>query len=263
MNDASVIPLFSTSASRSQGGIFTVEKAGEMIKTKRTRGPVSLCDLAKRDKLTRIHLVESNWINMMSAYKNLKEVGCKLHFGLKLLVCENMADKSEESFKTESNVIVWLAGDGSTDYQRLCKLFTIAANDGFYHVPRIDWKTLCAGWGDDLLLSLPFYSSFLAKNTLTFSSIVPQLPAAPLVLREVGQQLPFDSLLDDAVDRYADNTGVEVQNVKSIYYLDRKDVKAWLNWRCILTRGATWDVPNIDHCSSREFCYESYRELTT
>ncbi len=258
----SVTPLFSTSASRSQGGIFTVEKAGETAKAKRTRGPVSLCDLAKRDKLTHLHLVESNWVNFMNAHKNLKEVGCNLSFGLKLVVCEDIADKSEASFKTESNVVIWLAGDGSTDYQRLIKLFTIAANDGFYHVPRIDWKTLCIGWGDDLLLSLPFYSSFLAKNTLTFASIVPQLPAMPLVMREVGQNLAVDSLLDDAVDVYVEKTGAEVQSVKSLYYLNRTDAKAWLNWRCILTRGASFDVPNLDGCTSREFSYESWKELT-
>jgi DNA polymerase III alpha subunit len=255
-----ITPLFSTAASRTQGGVFTVEKAGETKKAKRTRGPVSLCDLVKAEKLTHIQLVEANLINFMNAYKNLKEVGCNLSFGLKLTVCESMTDKSEASLKTESNVVVWMAGDGSTDYQRLIKLFTVAANDGFYHIPRIDWKTLCALWGDDLLLSLPFYSSFLAKNTLTFSCIVPELPTTPLVLREVDQQLPVDDLIDAAIERYTKTVAAEVQLVKSLYYMKRNDAKAWQNWRCILKR-TSFDKPNLDGCCSREFAYEAYKEL--
>lgn len=256
-----IIPLFSTSASRSEGGIFTVEKAGEAAKQKRTRGPVSLCDLAKAEGLKKLYLVESNFISFFQAQKNLKAADCQLVFGLKMVICENIADKSEASLKTESKVIIWMAGDGSTDYQRLINLYTVAATDGFYYVPRLDWKTLCAGWGSDLILSLPFYSSFLAKNTLTFSTIVPEVPAGvtPLVLREVGQNLPVDGLINAAVDRYVASTGAQIQDVKSVYYRNRVDSKAWQVWRCILRR-TTYDKPN-DDATSQEFCWEAWKEL--
>jgi DNA polymerase III alpha subunit len=256
-----IIPLFSTSASRKQGGIFTVDKAGELAKQKRTKGPVSLCDLAVAEKLDHIHLVDSNFVSFFNASKNLKAVKCQLSFGLKLTICENMADKSEASIKTESNVIIWMAGDGDADYRALIAIFTKAATDGFYYVPRLDWPTLCAMWHSDLRLSLPFYSSFLARNTLTFCSIVPKLPVEkPIVLREIRQQLPFDFLLDDAVNRYAETTGAEVQPVKSIYYRTRTDAKPWMIWRCALGH-STWDKPELEFCCSREFCWSAYREL--
>jgi DNA polymerase III alpha subunit len=261
-DNSDIVPLFSTGASLKQGGIWTVEKAGAAKKAGRKHGPVSLCDLAKQEGLTQLHIVDDRFANMFAAQKALKETGCALVFGLKVTVCDDMADKSEASLRNESKVVIWMAGDGSADYQALINLYTLAAQQGFYYVPRLDWKTLKAQWHDSLLLSLPFYSSFLARNTLTFASIVPDLPAAPLVLREVAQELPFDTLIDDAVARYVQATGSEVQRVKSVYYRRREDAKAFMVWRCILNRGATWDKPNQDWMWSREFAWDAYRELT-
>ncbi len=253
-----ILPLFHSAGSLKQGGIFTVEKAGALAKLGKKRGPVSLCDLAKQEKLTQLHLVEDRMVNFMTAYKNLKEVGCQLVFGWKVVVCEDIAVKDEASFKTESKVIVWMNGDGSTDYQALLSLVSKASQDGFYYVPRLDWKTLKALWHPDLLLSLPFYSSFLARNTLTFASIVPDLPARPIVTVEENE-LPFDPLLKEAATRYAAANGLAPQPTKSIYYRDRAQAKGWQIWRAILDR-QSFDKPNMDGCCSREFSYESWKE---
>lgn len=258
-----IIPLFSTSASLKQGSIFTVEKAGTMEKAGRTKAPISLCDLAKAEGLSRLHLVESNFVSFMTAYKNLKEVGCDLSFGLKLVVCADMADKSDASTKTESKIVVFMR-DGSA-YKPLIQLYSRAATEGFYYVPRIDWRTLCALWHPSLLLALPFYSSFLAQNTTTFSSIVPQLPQAEhLVFREVGQDLPMDPLIAAAVDTYLKETpGATEQRVKSVYCATRAHCKPFMVWKCILNRhrGSTWDKPNLDQFTSREFCWQGFKEL--
>ena len=255
-----IIPLFTTSSSLKEGGIFTVEKAGAATKAGKKHGPISLCDLAKEEGLKQMHLVCDRWSDMMQAEKNLRAVGCQLVFGLKLVVCADMADKSEASFKTESKVVIWMNGEGAADYTALINLYTKAAQDGFYYIPRLDWKTLKAGWDDSLILSLPFYSSFLARNTLTFASIVPDMPVAqPLLLQEVGQELPIDSLIQDSVDRWVATNGGAVQRVKSIYYKEREGAKPWQVWRATLNR-ASWDKPQDGACS-REFSYESYREM--
>lgn len=259
MNSA-IIPLFSSSASLKQGGIFTVEKAGSAAKAGKKRGPVSLCDLAKQESLKKLHLVESNMVNFMSGYKNLKEVGCDLVFGLKVVVCEDVANKSETSFKTESKVIIFLKN--SAGYKNLIGLYSKAAQDGFYYVPRLDWKTICANWSDDLIIALPFYSSFLAVNTLTFSSIVPTLPAKPVLLSEMNKKLPFDGLLGDSVVRYAAANSAVLQPCHSIYYKNREDSKKWMIWSTILRR-TTYDKPNMDFCCSREFCWQAFKEATT
>jgi len=254
-----VIPIFSTAASLKQGGIFTVEKAGSLAKSGHKRGPVSLCDLAKEEGFKRLYLVDDRMVNMPTAFKNLKDVGCDLIFGLKLVVCERMADKNEASLKTESKVIVWMAGDGGEDYRALIKLATVAAQEGFYYVPRIDWDGLNRLWHKDFLLALPFYSSFLAQNTLTFATIVPRLPAVPICLREIGQEVATDQLINPAIDGYlAANPGTE-QRVKSIYYARREDAKRFQLWRAALGR-KSWDKPN-DSMTSREFCLTAWKEL--
>lgn len=254
-----VTPLFSSSASLKEGGVFTLEKASDIEKAKRRYGPVSLCVLAKEEKLAQVTLVESNFVNFMNAAKNLPEVGAQFRFGLKVTVCDDMMQKTEESLKTESKVVLFMRN--SAAYKPLIKLFTRSSTEGFYYAPRLDWKALKAGWSDDLILALPFYSSFLAKNTLTFASIVPALPAQPLLLREVAQELPFDGLLDEAVERYRAQSGCEVEQVKSIYYRRRDDSKKWQVWRAILNRGASWDKPQMDHCASREFSWEAFKEI--
>lgn len=260
MSDPAVIPLFSVSSSLKQGGIFTTEKAGAARDAGRVRGPVSLCDLAKEEGLKRMHLVASNWADFMTGYKNLAKVGCDLAFGLKLVICDDISDKTEPSFKNESKVVLFMKGDKA--YHTLINIYTKAATDGFYWVPRLDWKTLRYMWSDELILGLPFYSSFLARNTMTFAAITPDLPAPPLLLREMGQEMPFDDLLGDSVDRYAAATGAQVQSVKSIYYKRRENARAWQVWQCVLNRSA-FDNPGIEHLCSREFCWTSYKELTT
>ncbi len=256
-----IVPLFSTAASLKNGGIFTAEKAEAAEKAGRHHGPVSLCDLAIEEGLKQIHVVDDRFANFFALQKNLKDIGCQLCFGLRVAVCDDMADKSEASLKTQSNVVIWMNGDGSNDYETLIGLYTVAAQEGFYYVPRLDWKMLCGAWEDDLILSLPFYSSFLARNTLTFASIVPQLPVEkPWVLREVDQQVATDFLIDEAITRYVETTGAPVHLVKSIYYRSRADAKAFQVWRAILGH-ATFDKPN-DGFTSREFCWEAYQELT-
>lgn len=255
------IPLFHTSASLKQGGIFTVEEAGAAAKAGRVRGPVSLCDLAKDEGLKRMTVVASNWADFMMGFKNLKKVGCDLSFGLKLVICEDMATKDEPSCKTESKVVLFMRSDKA--YHTLINLYTKAATDGFYYVPRLDWKTLRYMWSDELILGLPFYSSFLAKNTMTFATITPDLPAKPTIMIEEGQQMPFDDILLSAAMGYHKACPSDVERVKSIYYKRREDARSFLIWRAILERGSTYDVPRMDHMCSREFSYESFKELST
>ncbi len=251
-----IIPLFSTSASTKQGGIFTLEKPNSNVTRK--FAPISLVNLAKEEKLKEITLVESNFINFMVAHKNLSEIDCQFKFGLKLVVCEDINNKSEDSFKTESKVVVFLKSDKG--YKNLIKIFTKAATDGFYYIPRIDWKNLKELFSENLILALPYYSSFLARNTLTFSSIAPDLPTAPIILKEINQEIPFDYILDEVIDKYSKSNNYKIENVKSIYYKNRIDAKKFLIWRCILER-KIWDKPNMDSMCSREFSWEAYKEL--
>lgn len=256
---SNIVPLFSTSASRKNGGIFVIDKADSASKSKHLYGPVNLVDLTKEEKLSQITLVESNFINFLMAQKYFNEINCQFRFGLKLVVCNNINDKSEESFKSESKIIIFLKDDKA--YKNLINIYTKAATDGFYYIPRIDWKYLNDNWTDDLIMALPFYSSFLAKNLLTFSSIIPIIPTGQLLLlKEIDQELPFDDLINEGVDNYAKSNNYEIENVKSIYYKNKNDANKFLIYRCILER-TTWDAPNMDAMCSQNFSWEAYKEL--
>ena len=110
------------------------------------------------------------------------------------------------------------------------------------------------------MLGLPFFSSFLARNTLSFNRVVPDLPAQPWVFREVNSELPFARLIDSAIDRYAKDNPCQIVPSKTIYYRNRRDIEPYVVLRAIGNR-SSFDSPGADHLSSDAFSLESYLEL--
>jgi len=182
----------------------------------------------------------------------------QLIFGLKLCVCADMNDKSDESLKTESNVIIFVRS--SAGYNDLIRISNRAWTDGFYYKGRADWALLKTFWTENLGLALPYFSSCLAKNSLTFSSIVPDFPVRPTLFREIDSGLPFAPILDAAVDKFAGEQGLEVQPVKSIYYSAPEDFEAYQVFRAIHNR-AEFAAPNVNHLCSDQFSFQAYQKL--
>lgn len=116
------------------------------------------------------------------------------------------------------------------------------------------------------MIGLPYFSSFVAKNTTTFNTVVPRLPAelrgGIQVLREIDSQLPFAGLLDAAVDRYvAAEPRASVVPCKTIYYRDgATDFEPYMVLRALGQR-ATFDAPEVPHLSSPEFSFTSWKRL--
>ena len=78
--------------------------------------------------------------------------------------------------------------------------------------------------------------------------------------------LPFDYILGGLINNYCSENGFKTQKVKSIYYEKREDFEAYQTYKCICSRGfstkaKSLDSPNLDHCASPEFCFESYLEF--
>ncbi|MBC8395057.1 MAG: PHP domain-containing protein, partial [Bacteroidetes bacterium] len=145
-------------------------------------------------------------------------------------------------------------------YKRLIKISTKAAREGFYYVPRIDFKNLESLWSDeDLILCAPFYDSFLYKNTLENSICAPEFTFTKPTLFLEDNNVPFDEVLKNKVLSYAEVNSFDTQQVKSIFYENKDDFKAYLTFRCINNR-STLNKPNLDHMCSDEFCFESWRE---
>lgn len=253
----SVLPIFSSHYSYGSS-ILTLEEAG-----KTTAGnPVSICDIAKSNSLKQVVLVEDHIDGFIEAYKNLNKVGAQLVYGVKLCVCDDMSVKDEASLRNESNVVIFIRN--SQGYNDLIKLWNRAWTDGFYYQGRIDWKTIKQFWTPNLAMAIPFFSGFIARNTLTLASIVPDFPVPTkelFLLHEVGSGLPFVSLIEEGVNQFVANSGAHIQDVKSIYYEKASDFPAYVTFRAIHNR-AQFSAPRVDHLCSDKFSWEAYKELT-
>lgn len=248
----SAIPLFKSHYSLGKS-VLTLAKAG----SSETDEPSSIIDIAKKLKLDKIYLVDDSISGFLEAYKSCEDSKISLRFGLRLTVCDDIDNKTAESREKEHKIIVFIKN--TEGYQDLIKISTIASTNGFYYYPRIDCKTLKALWNNNnLLLCVPFYDSYVFKNNLTYSICVPDFTFCEPVYFVEDNNLPFDGVLKKKVEETAINKTLIIKS-QSIYYENKEDFLAYLTFRCISER-TTLSKPNLEHCSSNEFCAESFKE---
>lgn len=250
-----IIPLFKSHYSIGKS-ILTLEKVGSSKKT----GPRSILDICKENEIKSLTLVEDNFSSFLEAYINCKEVGINLVFGIKIGICTDMDDKSEESLNKTSKYILF--AKNPSGYKKLIKLYSTASTEGFYYKPRIDFKNIKKNWSDkDLLLAIPFYDSFLFENHLSTGQCVPEFGGIKPVFFTEESDLPFDDLLKSRVEDYA-REKYEVIKTRSIYYEKKEDFLPYLTFRCIQNRSLL-DKPEISHFCSDRFCFEDFLESTS
>ena len=243
-----MIPLFKSHYSLGRS-ILTLEDKNE-----KDDYPDSIIQICKENKMKELYLVEDNMSSFLEAYSNCRKNNIKLNYGLRISVTESMTDKSEES-KTKSSKII-LFFKNKKGYQQLTKLYSIAAKEGFYYEPRLDYETISKNWTDDLILCIPFYDSFIFNNTLKNSLCIPQFDFTKPIFFIEDNDLPFDSLVKQKALSFAENNNLKIYKTQSVFYKERKDFKAYLTFRCINNRSVL-NKPNLDHMSSNEFCFES------
>jgi DNA polymerase-3 subunit alpha len=245
------IPLFKSHYSIGRS-ILTLENDNEM-----KNGPDSIIDICLENNLSKLCLVEDNMSGFLQAYINCKDKGIDLVFGLRLRITDDCKDKSPDSLSKTCKYIIF--AKNSAGYKRLIKIYSHAAKEGFYYFPRTDFSSLKKFWNnEDLLFCVPFYDSFIFRNTLEYSSCVPKLDSLNPTFFVEDNKLPFDDLILKRVKTFTKNE-YPIQKTKSIYYRNKKDFKSYLTFKCINNR-TTLDRPNFDHMGSDEFCFESWKE---
>ena len=246
-----ILPLFSSHFSLGKSTL-NLEKPEKIDDNK----PISIFSIAKDEKLSDIYLVENNFSGFIQAYKTAKENNINLKFGLKLVICNDLNDKSEASFKSESKVIIWMKN--SAGYSDLIKIYSRAATDGFYYLQRLDWKHLNSMFTDNLLLSIPPYSSFLHNNLLKGHECVPDFGKIKPNIMISRMSLPFDSLLEESHKNYAKNNNLNLLEVHPVYFYSQKQLDSYLTFKAIHKRGQ-FSAPKLDGHGSDEFCWENYK----
>ena len=243
-----MIPLFKSHYSLGRS-ILTLEDKDE-----KDDYPDSIIQICKENKMKELYLVEDNMSSFLEAYSNCRKNNIKLNYGLRISVTESISDKSEES-KTKSSKII-LFFKNKKGYHQLTKLYSIAAKEGFYYEPRLDYETISKNWTDDLILCIPFYDSFIFNNTLKNSLCIPQFDFTKPIFFIEDNDLPFDALVKQKALSFAKKNNLKIYKAQSVFYKERKDFKAYLTFRCINNRSVL-NKPNLDHMSSNEFCFES------
>ena len=247
-----VLPLFKSHYSLGRS-ILTLEN-GESSPDESD----SIFDICEENELKTVMIADHNMSGFLQAYQNSKELNIKLVFGVRLTVCNDINQKDADSLKTNNKVIIFVKNENG--YKRLIRIFSLASRDGFYYEPRTDYKNLEQEWiDDDLSLAIPFYDSYLFKNTLYSNVCVPEFNFSKATYFIEDNNLPFDNILKEKVVNQAEAEGAEVQKTQSIYYKRKKDFKAYLTFRCINNR-STLERPEIEHMTSDEFCVESWKE---
>jgi len=248
--DAKILPLFKSHYSLGRS-ILTLSPPEED-----RQGPDSIFDIVKESGLQDLFLIDDSMSGFLEAYTNSKELGVKLIFGLRITVCEDMLEKTPESLEKGSKYIILAKNTGG--YKRLIKIYSDAARNGFYYHPRIDFPTLKKYWNKkDLMLSVPFYDSFIFRNTLENALCIPDFSFAEPTFFTEKSGVPFDDLIEERVHDFCGEK-YDTTQVRSIYYKDKKDFKAYLTFRCINNR-STLNRPNLEHMCSDEFCFENWR----
>tara|TARA_Y100001938_G_scaffold145017_1_gene220835 strand:- start:891 stop:1646 length:756 start_codon:yes stop_codon:yes gene_type:complete len=247
------IPLFKSHYSLGKS-ILTLEKPEDILQG----GPDSIIKLCKDSNLDEMFLVDDSMSGFLEAFVNSKEEKIKLNFGLRITICEDIKNKSESSLETNSKYIIFCKNKNG--YERLIKIYTLAAKEGFYYHPRIDFTRLKELWDEkDLLMCIPFYDSFLHNNFLKGKAAMPDFSFMNPTFLIEDNNIPFDYLIEDRIKKYV-KKGYETVKAKSIFYANKKDFKAYITFRCINSR-TTLDKPNLDHMCSNEFSLESWKEL--
>lgn len=225
-------------------------------------GPKSIVSLCKDAKLKECVFISKNFATLPEAWKNLKAEKINLFFGIEMIMCDDAKIHTDESRRNEHKIIIFFKNQDG--YRDLLKLYSACNTDpeNKYYVMRFDYKQLKKYWTNNLMMALPFFDSFVARNLLGFgTTIVPDLSfTKPVIFREKNSGLPFEPLINEALNRFNPNKEYKEQFVKTIYYGERKDFKAYMAYRCILNR-STYTEPELRHFSSQEFCFESWKEI--
>ena len=247
-----ITPIFKSHYSLGRS-ILTLKMPKEVKEDESSDSVFDICDEAG---IKEMHLVDDNMAGFLEAFTNAEDLKIKLIFGLRLTFCPDSSNKSEDGRRNSYKNIVF--AKNAKGYKRLIKIYTFAAQEGFYYEPRIDFERLKSLWSNDLLLGIPFYDSFLYNNKYKDSQCVPNFSFTEPVFFTEDNDVLLDKDMQARVLDFCSNKYKTVRT-KSIYYKNKKDFSAYLTFRCINGR-TTVEKPNFEGMCSPEFCYESYLE---
>jgi len=251
-------PYFSSNYSIGRS-LFTLEPPEEI----KNNSPVSLFSVAKQEKLDKIVLVDSSMTGFIKAHLEAQKQNIQLMYGIKFIVCHDINDKSDESRKTESKLIVFMKN--SAAYSEMCRLYSKSWVDGKYYTNRLDWKYLNETKSANFSYAVPFYDGFIHLNTYGNGQSVPDIAKLEPTFFTEEHELPIDNLLRKSVLKYTEQNKYATVEMHRTLYLNNDDFLALQVLRLATGRGGSTDKPsidkpNIDGYASNKFSWQYYKE---
>lgn len=205
----------------------------------------------------KVVLVEDSLIGFLQAQKVASDLNLQLIFGLRISASHEI--QVDNLNNCLHKIIIFAKNDEG------CKLLNKIYSHAFCeHDGVILFKDLKKIWKEDCLsLSVPFYDSFIFKNSLYFCNCIPDFTFTTPHFFIEDNLLPFDQDVKSKVSDYCSSEGYPMSLAKTIYYNKRSDFSAYQTYKCICSKKykqRTLNVPNFDHLASPEFCHESYLE---
>lgn len=242
-----MIPLFKTHASIGKS-LLTLNPPNE-----EGDGSDSVFSIAKEHDLKTLWLVEDSMVGFFNAFKKCEAMGIQLIFGYRFICCNDVSNN-----ESNHKLIAFAKNDdGCRDLNRFYSHINTKCSG------RITNNDLHKFFTPNMLLAVPFYDSFIYNNQLHLGNCIPDLNGLDPIFFIEKNNLPFDQLITDEVNRFTTNR-YKTQLVKSIYYKNKDDVEALQTYKIVCNRTfgkqASLSSPNLNHFGSDEFCWESYLE---
>lgn len=244
-----MLPLFKSHFSIGKS-ILTLDHPDKAVED----GPDSIFSIAQENNLQELYLVEDSMTGFFEAFRKCKDLGIQLIFGYRFTCCTCLENKDS------CHKLVAFAKDdaGCKDLNKLYS-FINTESDG-----KITNDDLLKMWTPNLILAVPFYDSFIFNNQLYLGNCVPEFKGIKPIFFIEQNNLPFDSMIKNAVEEYAQRNNCETFLTKSIYYKNKSDCDAFQSYKIVCNRSfgkqATLSSPNLNHFGSDEFCWESFAE---
>jgi len=204
-----------------------------------------------------------NMYGSVAFFDACEDAGIKAIFGCEFYVCDDLHVKSG---KVKLNHLVLLAKN-ETGYYNLCKLNSIAFDEGFYYKPRIDLKTLeqyseglvclsacLAGDIPQAILGRRFEEA--EELCLWFKRVFGEDFYLELQNHKLEEQIEVNIKLKE----YAKKFGIKTVATNDVHYIYREDAITQDVLMCV-QMGKTIDDPDRMKFPNDEFYFKNYDEM--
>ncbi len=213
-----------------------------------------ILDIAQTNQLEKVILLEDTFYGFRVFNKLFQDEGIPFVFGLRISVVNTEGDYSEKPSKL---ALFAKNNEGIGDLKRM---FSNASLDDRNSLILSDYD---ASDFKNLKVCVPFYDSYIFNNLFHFGlSHIDIKHLDPVYFIEDNNH-PFDFQIKSIID----SLGVKTQAVKTILHRDKDDFAALQMYKAACNRSGgkspTFQNPNLNHFCSDEFCWESYKDVTT